>query len=79
MFVSTTTIRVDQDTHRRLAAISRASGRSLIDVVRDAADALERARFASVVASQLDALRKDPAEWARYIADADLAVHDGLS
>ena len=34
--VSTTTIRVDQETHRRLVAISRASNRPLIDVLRDA-------------------------------------------
>ena len=77
--VSTTTIRVDQETHRRLIAISRATNRPLIDVLRDAADALERARFATLVASQLDALRHDPEDWVRYIAHAELAVHDGLA
>ena len=77
--MSTTTIRVDQETHRRLIAISRASNRPLIDVLRDAADALERVRFATLVASQLDALRHDPEDWARYTADAELAVPDGLS
>ena len=75
----TTTVRVDKETHRRLVAISRASGRPLVDVLRDAADALERARFATLVASQLDALRRDPAEWASYTTDADLALQDGLS
>jgi len=77
--VSTTTIRVDQETHRRLTAISRASNRPLIDVLRDAAEALERARFATLVGAQLDALRHDPDDWARYIAQSELAVHDGLA
>ena len=77
--MSTTTIRVDQETHRRLIAISRASNRPLIDVLRDAADALERARFATLVASQLDAMRRDAEDWAHYTADADLAVRDGLA
>ena len=77
--MSTTTIRVDQETHRRLTAISRASNRPLIDVLPDAAGALERARFATLVASQLDALRHDPEDWERYTAHAELAVHDGLA
>ena len=76
---ATTTIRVDRETHRRLVAISRASDRPLIYVLRDAADALERSRFASLVTSQLDALRENPAHWASYSADADLALHDGLA
>ena len=75
----TTTIRVDQETHHRLVTISRASGRPLIDVLRDAAEALERSRFASLVTSQLDTLHRDPDRWASYTNDADLAVHDGLS
>ena len=74
-----TTIRVDQETHRRLIAISRASNRPLIDVVRDAADALERARFATLVASQLDAIRQHPEDWARYTTDAELAIRDGIA
>lgn len=77
--MNTTTIRVDQHTHARLIAISRATNRSLIDVVRDATDALARARFATLVASQFDDLRRDPDGWAHYTANAELAVHDGLA
>jgi predicted transcriptional regulator len=77
-YVSTTTIRVDHETHRRLVAISRASNRSLIDVVRDAAEALERAQFATLVSSQLDAMRRQRDDWAAYTGDAELAVRDGL-
>lgn len=51
----------------------------MIDVVRDAADALERARFATLVASQLDAIRQHPEDWARYTTDAELAIRDGIA
>ena len=77
--VSTTTIRVDHETHRRLVAISRASNRPLIEVLRDAAEALVRARFATLVAAQLDALRHDPDDWACYTAQSEFAVHDGFA
>lgn len=36
---TTTTTRVDREVHRRLLAMSRESGRQLMDVVRDVADA----------------------------------------
>jgi predicted transcriptional regulator len=77
--MSTTTIRVDHETHRRLVAVSRASNRPLIDVVRDATDALERSRFAALVAAQLDVIRQDPEDWACYTTDAELALRDGLA
>jgi predicted transcriptional regulator len=77
--MTTTTIRVDQDTHRRLVEISRSSSRPLIDVVRDAVDALERTRFATLVAAQLDAIRHQPEVWASYTADADLGLGDGIA
>jgi predicted transcriptional regulator len=77
--MNTTTIRVDQDTHRRFVAISRASNRPLVEVLRDAAESLERARFAAEVSAQLDALRQRPDEWANYTMDADLSLRDGLS
>ena len=75
---ATTTIRIDRETHRRLVAISRASGRQLLDVVRDAAEALERARFAANVNGQLDRLRQDPSAWDDYVSDAELAIRDGI-
>ncbi|MFN0028798.1 MAG: hypothetical protein ACKV2O_16680 [Acidimicrobiales bacterium] len=75
---ATTTIRIDRETHQRLVAISRATGRQLLDVVRDAAEALERTRFATDVNTQLDRLRQDPAAWEAYVNEADLAVRHGL-
>lgn len=76
---ATTTIRIDREVHQRLVALSEASGRQLMDTVRDATEALEGARFAASVAAQLDALRGDPAGWAAYVGDAELAVGDGVT
>ena len=76
---TTTTIRIDRDVHRRLLALSRESGRQLMDVVRDAADALERSRFADLVAGEFNELRRDQHAWAAYLGEADLAVDDGVA
>ncbi len=75
----TTTIRVDRETHERLVELSKDSGRSLIDTVSEAAEALRRKRFAEQVRSQLDALRSDPEAWLDYLAEAEEThVTDGL-
>jgi len=75
----TTTIRIDRDVHQRLVNLGRESGQQLIEVVRDATLALERVRYAAVVNAEIENLRKDPARWAAYLADAELAVGDGVS
>jgi predicted DNA-binding protein len=75
----TTTIRVDTDTHARLLDLSRATGASLIETVRDATEALSRQRFAHQVAAELDKLRQDPQAWEAYLAEADnTSVSDGV-
>lgn len=75
----TTTIRVDTDTHARLLDLSRATGASLIETVRDATEALSRQRFAHQVAAELDKLRQDPGAWEAYLAEADdTSVSDGI-
>lgn len=76
---TTTTIRIDRDVHRRLLALSRESGRQLMDVVRDAADALERTQFAGNVARELDTLHRDPNAWSAYLGEAELAADDGVA
>ena len=77
--MATTTIRVDSETHARLQELSTASGASLIDTVRDAAEALRRQRFGAMVAAELAALEADPVAWAGYLAEADTTtVTDGL-
>lgn len=77
--MGTTTIRVDTETHARLVALSRATGDSLIETVRDAAEALRRVRFAGQVATELAALRADPKAWDAYLAEADAtSVNDAI-
>ena len=77
--MASTTIRVDTATHARLVELSSASGSSLIDTVRDAAEALRRQRFAGQVTAELERLRGDPVAWNDYLADADAtSVADGV-
>jgi hypothetical protein len=78
--MSTTTIRVDTPTHARLVELSRTTGDSLIDTVRDATEALRRQRFATHVTAELAELRRDPAAWEDYLAEAETtSVSDGIS
>jgi len=77
--MGTTTIRVDTETHARLVEISSSTGASLIETVRDAAEALRRQRFARQVAGELATLRENPEKWAAYLASADsTSVTDGV-
>ncbi len=77
--MGTTTIRVDTDTHARLLALSKATGASLIETVRDAAEALRRQRFARQVAAELAELRQDTQAWQGYLAEAgETSVSDGI-
>lgn len=78
--MATTTIRVDTDTHERLQELSKESGRSLIDTIREATEALGRQRFAHHVAAELAALRKDEDAWKAYLAEAEsTSVSDGIN
>jgi hypothetical protein len=77
--MTTTTIRVDAETHARLVALSRATGTTLIETVRDATEALRRQRFAHQVVAELAELRNDPEAWRAYLDDADTtSVIDGI-
>ena len=78
--MATTTIRVDADTHARLLELSRAADRSLIDTVRDAAEALRRERFAHRVEAEIESLRRSPDAWREYLGDAErTSVDDGIA
>ncbi len=78
--MATTTIRVDTDTHARLQALSKETGRSLVDTVRDATEALGRQRFAHQVAGELAALQKSGDAWKAYLSEAEsTSVGDGIS
>jgi hypothetical protein len=78
--MSTTTVRVDAATHQKLVTLAAAEGTSLIEVMRLAADALERVRFARTVADELAVLRGDEQGWADYLGEAEAThVTDGTS
>ncbi len=77
--MSTTTIRVDVETHAQLVELSSARGMSIMDTVRDATEALRRQRFAQQVAGEFAALRSNPSAWADYLRDAVATeVADGI-
>ena len=77
--MDTTTIRVDRDTHSRLLDMSKETGESLIETVRQAAEALKRLRFGLRVQEEYAALRADPEAWADYLAEAESTyVADGI-
>jgi hypothetical protein len=77
--MDTTTIRVDVSTHARLLEMSKENDRSLIETVRDAAEALRRQRFGQRVSEELANLKSDPVAWADYLGEADsTSVADGL-
>jgi hypothetical protein len=77
--MATTTIRVDTTTHAKLLALGSASGASLMETVREAAEALRRQRFARQVADELDVLRGHPSAWSDYLDDAEsTAITDGI-
>ena len=77
--METTTVRVDRATHARFLEMSKASGRSLTETLRDAAEALRRVRFAEQVQYELEALRQRPDDCAGYLAEAAATeVGDGV-
>lgn len=77
--MTTTTIRVDRDTHTRLLEMSTDAGDSLTETVRQAAEALRRLRFGLRVQDEYAAFRSDPDAWADYLAEAESSdVNDGI-
>jgi len=77
--MKTTTIRIDTDTHSRLLEMSRVSGKTLIETVRDAAEALRRRSFAARVGEEIASLRSDTVAWTAYLTEADeTSVSDGI-
>ena len=70
-----TTIRVTDETHRRIAQLARETGHPMTDVVARAVDALERQLFFADVNSRYGELRDDPDAWAEI--EAERAVESG--
>jgi len=77
--MATTTVRVDLETHAALVRLGHASGMSLMETVREAAEALRRQRLASTVADEFAVLRQDEPAWDDYVAEAESTnVPDGI-
>lgn len=75
-----TTISIDDETHARLLELSEETGDTLPDTMRQAAEALKRARFATRVRNEYAALRSDPSAWADYLAEIESShVQDGIA
>jgi hypothetical protein len=59
--------------------LSQSTGHSLLATVREAADALQRQRFADQVSKELAVLRSDQRAWSEYLAEAEASqVNDGI-
>jgi hypothetical protein len=80
LMTDSTTIRVDRDTHQRLLAFSQQQGLSLIEVLRQATDALDRELFVGEARAQIEKLKADPQAWADYLRESLLTeVSDGVN
>ena len=77
--MSTTTVRIDRETHARLVRMSKLAGVSLGATIRDATEALRRQRFAHRVVAEVAELRNDRSAWSSYLEEAEsTSVVDGL-
>lgn len=78
--MQTTTIRVDRETHERLAEMSSETGDSLTETVRQAAEALRRLRFGLRVQEEYASLQRDQEAWADYLDEAESSyAADGIN
>jgi predicted transcriptional regulator len=79
--MSTTTIRVSEQTHAKLQALARDVGAPMSDVVDQAIEAYRRQRIIDQANAQYAALRADPEAWAEVEAERavwDATLMDGL-
>jgi len=65
----TTTVRVDEQTRDRVAALARATGRRMQQVIEDAIEAYERELFFAQLAEGYDRLAGDERAWAEVEAE----------
>lgn len=65
----TTTIRVRRPDSERLRLLARDRQKSVIDVLHDAIDALERREFLRSLTADYQSLRNKPELWQRYLAE----------
>ena len=67
-----TTMRVSERTRDRFARLADATGRSMSQLVDEAADALERRVFFDQLSARYEALHADPAAWDEITVERDV-------
>lgn len=74
-----TTIRVSEKTRDRFAKLASATGKPMVTLLEDAADALEKQIFFEEFSQRYAQLREDPDAWAEIENERrseSAAVHD---
>jgi hypothetical protein len=66
------TITVSKSTRDRFARLAQATGRPMIQLLDEAADALERVVFFDQLSARYEVLRADPAAWGEIEAERAL-------
>lgn len=69
MAAETTTVRVRRPDSERLQSLAKARQTTVIDVLHEAVDALERQDFLRGMNVDFQRLRNDPAQWEQYVAE----------
>lgn len=76
-----TTLRVSDELHHRIAHLAKTRGQRLQDIIGQAIDALERAQFWDDFDASWQRIRNDPEQWAQVQAERavwDRTLKDGL-
>jgi hypothetical protein len=79
--MGTTTIRVSEQTHRKLVLLSREADTPMTDLVDQAVELLRRERILREANAQYAALREDEEAWAELQAERTVwegTLDDGL-
>jgi hypothetical protein len=67
----TTTVRVRRPDSERLQALAKRRHTTVIDVLHDAVDALERQEFVRGLSDDYRRLQSDPARWEAFLRERD--------
>jgi predicted transcriptional regulator len=76
-----TTLRVSDELHDKIAQLAKARGQRMQDIIDQAIDAWERALFWDEFNSSWEQVHNDPERWAQVQADravVDRTVKDGI-
>ena len=81
MSTSTTTIRIDRESHEKLRELADEAGTTLQDELSEAIEAHYRRRFLEAVNAAYERLRADPVAWQEELDERalwDTTLMDGL-